>query len=154
MNIPAKIKIFYWQAYRHCLPLKMSLIAQKVPREIACPVYHKKLKTVLHGLWGCKWLKEVRADCSFMSRINWVDGMHFLDFILSCYRCLDKDDMLLLLIVVFLEGLVFTQQMVHSQGNQGFELVVPWAMGFLKEFKKANKVRDGVAFTNDYEVVK
>ncbi|KAK3231107.1 hypothetical protein Dsin_002988 [Dipteronia sinensis] len=81
-----------------------------------CPVCLKCLETVIHALWGCKYLNRIRVSCGFMN------------------------EEMCLLSIVWWRVWFFRNKVVHGDGDQDWNYVVPWSVNFLHEYRSVHEV--------------
>ncbi|KAK2653505.1 hypothetical protein Ddye_013361 [Dipteronia dyeriana] len=127
LKISSKIKLFMWLACHNRLSALVSLAKGGVPTEIICPRCRQSPESVLHALWGCRVLHQVRNNCSFVRGISLAENLHFLDFMLGCLRCLQFDN-LELSCVVFWIVWFGRNQLVFNSIEQDVGMVVSWAV--------------------------
>ena len=64
LHIPTKIKVFAWHALHDILPTPENLVRRKIVDEGTFQLCQRENETVLHALWECSVVKDVRAGCS------------------------------------------------------------------------------------------
>ncbi|TXG69395.1 hypothetical protein EZV62_004330 [Acer yangbiense] len=63
IDVPLKVKIFFWRACHHYLPAMVNLATRGVSVARFCPMCSRKLETIVHVLRECLGLKTVCSTC-------------------------------------------------------------------------------------------
>ena len=71
LNIPKKIRIFFWRACTDSLPTMKILHHRKVVASPLCTTYGKSEETTLHALWECE-----KIQISWGSDFNGLHNLH------------------------------------------------------------------------------
>ncbi|KAL5797701.1 hypothetical protein ACOSQ2_002521 [Xanthoceras sorbifolium] len=76
-----------------------NLKRRKVVVSSTCPCCGRSEESDLHGLWSCKELDPVRADCPAANSIPLAGLSSMCDFIFSCQAQLLQDEFELMLVI-------------------------------------------------------
>lgn len=64
LNIPPKVKVFFWQACSNCLPTRDLLIQRRVDCESVCPICNVEKESLWHIFVACAFMKEIWRQMS------------------------------------------------------------------------------------------
>lgn len=74
MNVPNKIKNFFWRACKGILPTAVSLKKGHCVDHTFCVLCGNPLESVIHALRDCRWAKEVWYEWGLRRGESWVIG--------------------------------------------------------------------------------
>ncbi|KAL5798070.1 hypothetical protein ACOSQ2_002890 [Xanthoceras sorbifolium] len=87
LQIPSKIKIFYWRACREALPTRGCLFKRGIGDSNLCPFCSRVPESVDHALWGCKASRSYWKECPFFSELNSLRSVDFFDRFVWVFSC-------------------------------------------------------------------
>ncbi|KAK3198821.1 hypothetical protein Dsin_022236 [Dipteronia sinensis] len=121
------------------LPTNLCLAKRKIPIDLKCPLCKCKDETILHALWGCRFLKVARSRWTAVKE-DWYKGnSHFFDFILQCFSFLNSDERGLLCVVLW-RTWSNRNAVVHGLPFDASEDIFEWANLFVRNGKAASSV--------------
>ncbi|KAK4856021.1 hypothetical protein QYF36_013319 [Acer negundo] len=92
---------------------------------------------MVHALWGCSALKNVRTRYGLLQGFNYGSSISFQDYFFYCCQNLGKKDLELLYVILWRVWFL-RNHLVHDGGHLVVDNVVSWSKEFFVEFLEAN----------------
>ncbi|KAK1578967.1 hypothetical protein Q3G72_034596 [Acer saccharum] len=132
LNIPQKIKIFFWRACFNWIPTKYNIARRGILTDGNCIVCNTSMETTLHALWDCKKLKHIRNEWSHLKAANAGNHASFLDLVIYWFSVVNKEDKKLFCVLVWkIWGC--PNALLHNSPNTGIYEIFCWSKNFLVE---------------------
>ncbi|KAL5856866.1 hypothetical protein ACOSQ3_004324 [Xanthoceras sorbifolium] len=104
-----------------------------------CSRCHKEPETILHAIWSCNVLQNLREKCSFWGTLPPVIDGSFLDSFMFCRSYLSPSN-LQLLGIIFWKSWHLRNCYLHNQPSISLVDVLPWCREYLAEFVAASEI--------------
>ncbi|KAI9170079.1 hypothetical protein LWI28_022270 [Acer negundo] len=115
------------------LPTFGALVRRKIPVTNLYPICLCKIESILHSLWGCRVLKELRNFWFPKLVDNHKGKPHFFAFVLDCAGRLNSIELGLLCVCLWKVWAIRNSTVHELTVVKGLN-VVEWASFFLDEF--------------------
>ncbi|GLT80072.1 hypothetical protein SLA2020_515330 [Shorea laevis] len=99
LDIPEKVRLMIWQAYKNILPTKDNLKRRRVEVDLDCPMCGMEQESVFHCLVACAASRAVWMGCSLNLRISNFNGDNFASFLDYMLDLLQQDQLELLCVL-------------------------------------------------------
>ncbi|GKV36829.1 hypothetical protein SLEP1_g44920 [Rubroshorea leprosula] len=80
LNIPKKVRLLAWSAYRDILPTMINLQRKRVVVDLECPMCHMDIETVNHCFMACPMARAMWLGSSLSLRVSELHVDNFAGF--------------------------------------------------------------------------
>ncbi|KAK3222348.1 hypothetical protein Dsin_009373 [Dipteronia sinensis] len=127
--MPPKVDIFLRRACKNWIPTRVNLVRRKIPVGAIYPICNRYQETIMHALWGCLNMEEVRKQCGFVKGLRSETSVDFKAFLAFCSQNLHGNELPLFSNILW--RIWFLQnQKIHGTSELSISNVYSWSYDF------------------------
>ncbi|KAK3192915.1 hypothetical protein Dsin_024225 [Dipteronia sinensis] len=135
LQIPLKIKIFFWRACYNWIPTNFNIARRGIQTDGICVACKASLETTMHALWECKKLNHVRNEWYHLQPVVRRNPASFLDFVIDLFSVASEKDKELFCVLVW-RVWGCRNVVLHRASIADKSEIFGWSQNFLHEFHR------------------
>ncbi|XP_073120144.1 uncharacterized protein [Henckelia pumila] len=136
LNIPPKVRIFWWRVLHDIIPTSKNLLSHHVPVAGTCPLCCSSCDSTTHALFFCVVVKSCWKDTRFWVILKQMRHLEIFDIFLWMKDTLSRLDFE---VFVMRSWATWCERLCVVHKSKGFSAVlnVDWSESLLGDFRSA-----------------
>ncbi|GLT59332.1 hypothetical protein SLA2020_321580 [Shorea laevis] len=136
LNIPEKVRLLVWSAYRDILPTMMNLQRKRVAVDLECPMCHMDIETVNHCFMACPVARAVWLGSPLSLRVSELHADNFAGFFEAMTATLGSEQLELFCILCWKLWSCRNEALWEGKTMEPRQIIAK-ALSFLQEYSTA-----------------
>ncbi|GLT31223.1 hypothetical protein SLA2020_059750 [Shorea laevis] len=136
LDIPEKVRLFIWSAYKNVIPTMDNLHKKKVEVDLECPMCGVEKESVFHSLMSCSLARAVWLGCPLNLHVSELQVDDFATFFDSTVAILGKEQLELFCLLCWSlwnsrNGALWNRNSINPQH------IIQRTLNFMTEYKNS-----------------